>query len=318
MTRRVVFVVYPGFELLDLSGPLAAFVDANSLAEAAYRLEVVSARGGQVCSWAGVVIATDKADTITSLDTLIVVGGALEAVREPPADSLALITRLAGPARRIASVCTGAFLLARVGLLDGRRAATHWKFAAELQAWTPRARVDPDPIFVNDGRIWSSAGVTAGIDLALALIEADLGQAVSRAVARGLVVYHRRLGGQSQYSALLDLDPPSDRIRRALSFMREHLGEPLRVSRLAEAASLSERQFARAFKAETGSSPAKAVERLRAEAARPMVEDTAQAMGLIARSVGFSDSERMSQAFVRAFGQTPQALRRGRCASVQG
>ena len=310
MTPRIVFVVFPGFELLDLSGPLAVFADANSVAGCDYDLRVVSDAGGLVVSSTVVAVSTEKADASAPLDTLIVVGGPLETVRTPDGETLALIIRLAARARRVASVCTGAFLLASAGLLMGRRATTHWKFAAELQARAPDTRVDADAIFITDGRIWSSAGVTAGIDLALALVEEDRGQEISRTVARGMVVYHRRLGGQSQYSALLDMEPPSDRVRRVLSFMREHLHEPLPVSRLAEAARLSDRQFARIFRAETGVSPAKSVERLRAEAARPIVEGTAQPMGSIAESVGFADAKRMNQAFIRAFGQTPQALRR--------
>jgi transcriptional regulator GlxA family with amidase domain len=216
----------------------------------------------------------------------------------------------AGRADRVASVCTGAFLLAAAGLLDGRRATTHWRAGSQLQAQHPAIRVDPDRIFVRDGSIWTSAGITAGIDLALEMIQEDLGPAVSRAAARQLVVYHRRPGGQSQFSALLDLEPQSGRIRQALHFARDHLHEKLPVERLAEAARLSPRQFGRAFLAETGQTPAKAIERLRAEAARPRVEDGGESLEAIARAVGFADPERLRQSFIRAFGQPPQALRR--------
>jgi transcriptional regulator GlxA family with amidase domain len=220
------------------------------------------------------------------------------------------VTAVAASARRIASVCTGAFILAAAGLLDGRRATTHWRFATRLQATYPAIEVDADRIFVKDGSIWSSAGITAGIDLALALIEEDLGAAVAKAVAREMVVYYRRPGGQSQFSTLLELTPRSARVHRALSFARDHLSEPLPVERLAEAARLSQRQFGRAFAAETGQTPAKAVERLRAETARPLVEDSTQSLEEIARATGFSDPERMRLSFIRAFGQPPQALRR--------
>ena len=224
--------------------------------------------------------------------------------------TVALVTTVALRARRIASVCTGAFMLAAAGLLDGRRATTHWRFAARLQAAYPAIQVDADRIFVRDGSVWSSAGITAGIDLALALIEEDLGAAIAKAVAREMVVYYRRPGGQSQFSTLLDLTPRSARIHQALTFAREHLCEPLPVERLAEAARLSLRQFGRAFVTETGQRPAKAVERLRAETARPLVEDSNESLEEIARAVGFVDPERMRQSFIRAFGQPPQALRR--------
>lgn len=308
MPRPIVFLVHHRFELLDLSGPMTVFAEAEALRPGSYRMEVVCPGGGMVTSSTGLAVATDPVGE-ASLDTLVVVGGECRKLPVPD-DVLEAIHRLAGGARRIASVCTAAFLLAEAGLLDGRRATTHWAYAAELQGRSPRWRIDADKIYVRDGRVWTSAGVTAGIDLALALVEEDLGAEVSRTVARAMVVYHRRLGGQSQFSALLELEPPSDRIRRALAFAREHLHEDLPVARLAEAANLSERQFGRAFQAETGSTPAKAVERLRAEAARPQVEDGAKALDVIAREVGFSDPERMRQAFVRTFGQPPQALRR--------
>jgi transcriptional regulator GlxA family with amidase domain len=309
MTRHVAFFVFPDFQLLDLSGPLAAFQVAGQASAGAYSVSVMSEEGGEVVSSSGVAVTTKRACD-GGLDTLVVVGG--QGVH-PCASSLttvALLTAVAVRARRIASVCTGAFMFAAAGLLDGRRATTHWRFAARLQAAYPAIQVDADRIFVRDGSVWSSAGITAGIDLALALIEDDLGAAVAKAVAREMVVYYRRPGGQSQFSTLLDLTPRSTRIHRALSFAREHLGEPLPVERLAEAARLSLRQFGRAFVTETGQRPAKAVERLRAETARPLVEDSNESLEEIARAVGFVDPERMRQAFIRAFGQPPQALRR--------
>jgi transcriptional regulator GlxA family with amidase domain len=171
-------------------------------------------------------------------------------------------------------------------------------------------QVEADPIFVRDGSVWTSAGVTAGIDLALALVEQDLGAEVARAVARKLVVYHRRAGGQSQFSALLDLEPKSDRIQRALTYARRNLQTPLSVPQLAEAANLSPRQFSRTFQTETGQSPAKAVERLRVEAARLMMEQSRHPIDVVARQTGFADRDRMRRAFLRAFGQPPQAIRR--------
>ncbi len=234
----------------------------------------------------------------------------MDVVRDPPVALVEAVTGQSQRVRRLASSCTGAFLLGHAGALSGRRATTHWRYAAELQGSFPAARVQADRIFVKDGDLWTSAGGTAGIDLALALVEEDKGPEVSRHIARGLVVYHKRPGGQAQFSTLLDLEPPSDRIRQALAFARDHLGEHLPVSRLAQAVNLSERQFGRAFRAETGTTPAKAVERLRAEAAKPLVEDGRTTLDEIALSVGFTDPEQMRQAFIRTFGQPPQALRR--------
>jgi transcriptional regulator GlxA family with amidase domain len=311
MIRSIGFLVFPGFNILDLTGPLAAFDTASrDLLPPAYRLQVVSEQGGAVESSAGLPVLTQPLGDSAAFDTLVVTGGR-GVDRAAGSPRLLAFIRDATAARRLTSVCSGAFLLAAAGVLDGRRATTHWRQAAALQRLYPRVRVEADRIYIRDGPVWSSAGVTAGIDLALALIEEDLGLDAARATARTLVVYHRRPGGQSQFSALLELDPPSDRIRAALAFAREHLREALPVDRLAEAARLSPRQFGRAFLAETGQTPAKAVERLRAEAARPRVEDGIEPIEAIALDLGFSDPERMRRAFLRAFGQPPQAMRRG-------
>jgi transcriptional regulator GlxA family with amidase domain len=215
-----------------------------------------------------------------------------------------------GRCRRVAAICTGAFNLAEAGLLDGRRATTHWYHARDLQARFPNVKVEEDRIFIIDGPVWTSAGATAGIDLALAMVEKDIGADVARAAARKLVVYHRRAGGQSQFSALLQLEPKSDRIQSALAYAKRHLDQPLNVRQLAEAAHLSPRQFSRAFRAETGQSPAKAVENLRIEAARLMMEQSRHSIDAIARQTGFADRYRMRRAFLRAFGQPPQVIRR--------
>jgi transcriptional regulator GlxA family with amidase domain len=210
----------------------------------------------------------------------------------------------------VASVCTGAFLLAETGLLDGLRATTHWRYAAQLQSRFPHTRVEGDSIYIADGRIWTSAGIAAGIDLALAMIERDMGAEIARAVARLLVVPYRRPGGQSQFSAMSQMEPESDRIRIALNFAREHLAEALPVERLADAARLSLRQFGRAFRRETGETPAKAVERLRVEAARLRLQDGSEPIEQIALAVGFTDPERMRRAFVKLHGHPPQSIRR--------
>ncbi|HEU4620199.1 MAG TPA: GlxA family transcriptional regulator [Gammaproteobacteria bacterium] len=307
--RHVVFFVYPGFLLLDVSGPLEVFATAEQVVPGSYRFSILSMDGGAVESSAGVSVVTEAAD-LRAIDTFVVVGDTGLPDRRIAPDKVDFVRSAAARARRTVSVCMGAFLFAASGLLDGRRATTHWLFAPRMQDMFPEVRVEGDRIFLNDGRIWTSAGMTAGIDVALALIEDDLGAGVARKVARMMVVYYRRPGGQMQYSSLLDLDPGSDRIRRVLSFAREHLAKPLPVDQLAEVAHLSVRQFSRAFVAATGLTPAKAVERLRVEAARPLVEEGREPFETIARAVGFVDENRMRQSFVRAYGRSPRALRR--------
>jgi transcriptional regulator GlxA family with amidase domain len=222
-------------------------------------------------------------------------------------ETLAYVRAAAGRARRIASVCSGAFILAAAGLLDGRRATTHWGRAAEFARTYPQVRVEPDRIFIRDGAVWTSAGITAGIDLALALVAEDLGEMAARRAAQQLVVYHRRPGGQSQFSALLDADRPDSRFSPLLSWARERLDERLPIERLADRAAMSPRHFARAFAAETGMTPAKVIERLRLEASRERIESGSEPIERVAARTGFGDPERMRHAFIRAFGQPPQA-----------
>ena len=210
----------------------------------------------------------------------------------------------------MAAICTGAFVLADAGLLRGRRATTHWLFARELAARHPDVIVDEDRIFIADGGVWTSAGMTAGLDLALAMVEEDFGPELARTLARKLVLYHRRSGGQSQHSALLEIEPKSDRIQFALSYAKANLKQPLTLDELAQAARLSSRQFSRAFREETGQTPAKAVERLRVEAARLMLEEGRHTVETVAYETGFADRERMRRAFLRAFGLPPQTVRR--------
>lgn len=309
MSRSVSIVVFPHFELLDLSGPLCAFTGAT-LHGSPYSVSVVSARGGSVASSSGVSIDTIKPSPRRRYDTMMAVGGLSAHKLAPGSDTVALVGKLASGARRVTSVCTGAFLLASAGVLEGRRATTHWRYAGVLQSRFPKVRVDADRIFVKDANTWTSAGVTAGIDLTLALIEEDYGTALARKIARDLVVHQRRNGGQSQFSTLLELEPTSGRVWQALAFARDHLHEPLSVERLAAAACVSSRHFGRLFLSETGETPARAIERLRIEVARPRVEESREPLESIARKVGFGDVERMRRSFVRLFGQTPQALRR--------
>jgi transcriptional regulator GlxA family with amidase domain len=306
--HHIGFFICPNHQTLDLAGPLGAFEKANAFVEGgAYRLTVISQSGGPVVGSSGVLIETRPFDEMT-FDTAIFIGGDIAPLQNP--DAIAAAKNLAACTPRVASVCTGAFLLAAAGLLDGRRATTHWRVAPELQQRYPTVRVEADRIFVSDDGVWTSAGIAAGIDLALALIETDFGTAIARQVARELVVPHRRSGGQSQFSAMSQMEPDSDRIRMALAFARDHLAEPLPIERMAEAARLSVRQFGRAFRRETGETPAKAVERLRVEAASIRLQRGAEPIEQIARAVGFTDPERMRRAFVKLHGHPPQAIRR--------
>jgi transcriptional regulator GlxA family with amidase domain len=239
----------------------------------------------------------------------VIVGGGASIIEHSPAGLLAFIRKSSKTARRIASICTGSFILAEAGILDGKRATTHWLYARDLQARFPEVKMEEDRIFIIDGKVWTSAGMTAGIDLALAMAEKDLGAAAAHSIAQKLVVFHRRAGGQSPHSALLELEPKSDRIQTPW-LTQKNLHTPLSVERLAEAAHLSPRQFSRAVRAETGQSPAKAIETLRLEAARVMMEQTRHPIGMVARETGFGDRRRLRQAFLRSFGQPPQTIRR--------
>ena len=313
--HRIAFVALPGFRMMSLAS-LSVFEFANSeAAEPVYELHLLSETGGLVPTSLGFGIMTeplngplDRPRDEAPFDTVIVGGSAVPGALTPGV--IAFLQRAVEQSRRVASTCTGAFVLAEAGLLDGRRATTHWGAARKLQARFPKVKVEEDRIFIVDGPVWTSAGMTAGIDLALAMVEKDLGAEAARAVAKRLVVYHRRAGGQSQFSALLELEPKSDRIQKALAYARDHLDKALTVGDLAEAASLSPRQFSRAFRAETGQSPAKAIENLRLEAARLSMEQSRHPIDVIARQTGFADRDRMRRAFLRAFGQPPQAIRR--------
>jgi transcriptional regulator GlxA family with amidase domain len=247
------------------------------------------------------------------------VAGVLSPLSRPVASELPrLLEKLAPRSRRVAGLCTGAFLLADAGLLDDRRATTHWYWADALQQRHPRARVEADRIYIADGTVWTSAGMTAEMDLALALVEKDLGADIARAVAHRLVMHQRRSGGQSQHSEMLRLAPKSDRIQQALEHARRNLARPLSVEDLAQAASLSPRQFSRVFTAETGQSPAKAIEGLRLEAARLMIESSRHPLEVVARETGFRDRRHLREAFLRGFGMPPQAVRRDARTSPPG
>ena len=311
--HRVGFLVYPGFQAMSLAA-VSAFEFANlTMERKVYEVRYVSETGGLVAGSFGMTMHTD-AFARRSFDTVLVGGGV--GIPESTPALLKFIRSASRRSRRVAAICTGAFLLAEAGLLDGRRATTHWLLARELKQHYPGVTVEADRIFIIDGATWTSAGMSAGVDLALAMVEKDLGADTARSVARQLVVYHRRAGGQSQFSALLELEPKSDRIQSALTYAKRNLGTPLTVGQLAKAVHLSPRQFSRAFRAETGQSPAKAVENLRVEAARLMMEQSRHPIDVVARQTGFADRDRMRRAFLRAFGQPPQVIRRNTRAEV--
>lgn len=312
-SHRVEILAFADVQLLDVAGPLQVFATANDLAGKGpppYALHVVAADGGQVRSSAGLGLAVERLSAPDQpLDTLLVAGG--RGVMGAVASDLpAWIAARAPQARRVGSVCTGAFLLGAAGLLDGRRVTTHWTRCADLARRHPLARVEPDPIFIRDGAVWTSAGVTAGIDLALALVEADLGRAAALAVARHLVVFLKRPGGQAQFSTVLALQEGGTRFERLHAWIEEHLAEDLTVARLAEAAGMSPRGFARHYRAETGATPARALERLRVEAARRLLAETALPLKRVAERCGFGSEETFRRSFLRHVVVAPAVYRR--------
>jgi transcriptional regulator GlxA family with amidase domain len=303
-------LVFPNFQLLDAAGPISVFEIAARLSGQPPAIKVMAAVAGPVRSSSGVELVARGFKPTAAISTLIVAGGGGVDVAATCGTTLALVRTLAKRGVRVASVCSGAYVLAAAGLLDGRRATTHWRRTRQFLSLFPAVKWEPDRIFVRDGNIWSSAGITAGIDLALALVAEDFGEEIAQKTARELVLYHRRSGGQSQFSSLLELKAPEGRFGPLLTWAREHLDAPLTVEDLAERAGMSSRHFARAFIAETGTTPSKAVERLRIEVARQRVQSSSEAIERVAQTTGFRDPERMRRAFIRAFGQPPQSLRR--------
>jgi len=311
--RTIVLVAYDLMQLLDLAGPVEVFANANDLdGGGAYRILIATPDGGRVRTTSGVEVGADiaMADAPESFDTLVAVGG--RGTRQLISDEafLAGLRDLAGRARRITSVCSGSFLLAAAGLLDGYQATTHWGSCDLLSENWPEVEVLPDQIYVHDRDRWTSAGITAGIDLSLALVEADHGPELAHQVAAWLVVFARRPGGQAQFSAQLQAQAArTPAIAEIQRWLPDHLDEELTVERLAERAAMSPRTFARSFRAETGTTPAAHVEELRVEAARRLLETTDQTVGAIARHVGFRHAETLHRAFARRVGTTPDRYR---------
>jgi transcriptional regulator GlxA family with amidase domain len=305
--RRVVFVVYPQIAALDLIGPHEVFGAAQG-----YDLVVAAPEAGPVATSRGATVFADRsiASVRGEIDTLIVIGGegAFAAARDPKV--VRAVGNLARRSRRVASVCTGAFLLAAAGLLDGKRATTHWVACAGLEEAYPQIDVESDRIFVQDGNVWTSAGVTAGMDLALALVADDLGADVARSVARWLVLYVQRPGGQAQFNEQLGArDAARGSLRELQAWIGAHPAEDHNVDRLANRVAMSPRHFARVFRAEVGCTPAAYVEQVRIEAARRLLETTALAVDQVAVTAGFGTPETMRRAFARRVGATPTEYR---------
>lgn len=317
--HRVVVAVFPDVDLLDVTGPAEVFALANRVTAGAagYAVRLAGPGTEPVVTSAGVRLVPDLAfaEVGAAVDTLLVPGAVDMGPDGPVArvdDGVVEWVKATAPhARRIASVCVGAHLLAAAGLLDGRRATTHWSTAAQLAAEHPRVRVDADPIFVRSGRVWTGAGISTCMDLALALVAEDQGEEVALAVARQLVMYLRRQGGQSQFSVPLSRPAAARRDIDALRvFITEHLDEDLSAPVLAERMCLSERHFARVFRQETGASPASYVEAARVEAARRLLETTDEPLEQIAAATGMGSVETLHRAFRKQINTTPASYRR--------
>jgi len=312
-------LIFPGFQVLDATGPLEVFARASSVvrersprAAAPYELLLVAREAGPVATSTGYSLVASHALTAVRgpLDTLIVAGGVGVLRAGTDRALLRFVARQAARARRLVSVCTGAFLLAEAGLLDGLRVTTHWSACALLQQRYPRLRVDPDPIYVRQGRVWTSAGVTSGMDLALALVEQDLGRDTALAVARGLVLFLKRPGGQAQFSAqLVGQLAGREPLRDLQGWIAEHPEADLSVAALARRVGMSPRNFARVFTREVGRTPARFVEDVRVEAARRRLEEGDEAVEAVAAQTGFGSAETMRRAFLRVLRVNPAAYR---------
>lgn len=317
--RRIGFLVFPDVEVLDVCGPLDAFVYADrwvrlrgKINEPGYEALVIATVPGPIKTKCGLQIVATHAcsDVVDGLDTLIVAGGegVEEACREPVI--IDWLKTIAPRVRRLASVCSGAFLLAAADLLKNRHVTTHWMFSDRLAAAYPSLRVDPDLIFVRDGHVYTSAGITAGIDLALALVEEDLGREIPRLVAGTMVVFLRRPGGQTQFSTFLQAEAKNRHdIRELQAWILDHPAEDLTVTTLADRLAMSPRNFARLFRSETGMTPAKFVEHARVEAARCKLEQANLPLDAVAEACGFGTAERMRRSFLRLLTINPHDYR---------
>lgn len=319
-SRRVVFIAFPQVVLLDLTGPWEVLSLANTLSDAnipPYDLELVSGDGSAtIVSGGGISMVSHRAAASCrgAIDTLIVPAADLDWIAEPTNHSLKVLQRLAGRSRRIVSICAGAFFLAAAGLLDGKKATTHWRGTDELSARFPKVDVQGDSIFVKDRNVYTSAGVTAGIDLTLALVEEDLGRAIALDCARNLVVFMRRPGGQSQFSTTLESQHVErDSINELIAWVTDNLSKNLSVEAMSERVHMSLRNFSRVFRNEVGQTPAAFVEKLRVEAARRHLEETNQSLDAIARNCGFGSADSMRRSFHRVLRVAPSDYRKRFC-----
>ncbi|MFI5684128.1 GlxA family transcriptional regulator [Streptomyces sp. NPDC051636] len=311
MTQRSVLVLlFDGVQSLDVTGPVEVFAGAEKHTAGSYRIRTASLDGAPVRTTSGLTVVPDQAlPEVAEAHTLLVPGG--QGTREPDPRLTGWLRENGPRAARLVSVCTGAILLARAGLLDGRRATTHWAYCHKLARDHPAVRIDPEPIYVRDGQVSTSAGVTSGIDLALALVEEDLGRETALVVARHLVVFLRRPGNQAQFSAQLAAQTAQrEPLREVQRWITEHPADDLTVESLAARARLSPRHFARAFRHETGATPGRYVDRVRLEHARRLLEDTGDGVKEISRASGYGTPEAMRRAFVRALGVSPAEYRR--------
>jgi transcriptional regulator GlxA family with amidase domain len=318
-TRRIAMVAYPGVQVLDVTGPLEVFASASRLARerqpsrpAPYAIEVLAASAGPIRTQSGIRLVADRAwgSVRRAPDTLLVAGGEGTVGAMQDRRLIAWLARTAPHVRRLGSVCSGTFVLAEAGLLDGRRATTHWSVCAVLAERYPKIRVETDPIFVRDGNVYSSAGVTAGIDLALALVEEDLGREVALQTARQLVVFLKRPGGQSQFSAQLAVQTAErEPIRELQAWIADHPAADCAVGALARRVAMSPRNFARVFTREVGMTPARFVETTRIEVACRRLEESADGVEVVATRSGFGTAESMRRTFLRTLGVSPSAYR---------
>ncbi|SDL14507.1 Transcriptional regulator GlxA family, contains an amidase domain and an AraC-type DNA-binding HTH domain [Nonomuraea maritima] len=311
--RRVLIVIFPGFQLLDLAGPADVFGTVAVLSpEDCYQVEVVAVRAGEVTASNGVTVTASALGEVAGpIDTVLVAGGWSVPDHVEDEELVAGITALARRARRVASVCNGAFLLAQAGLLEGRRATTHWVAAEDMRRRYSGVEVDADPLYIEDGDVWTAAGVLSGVDLALALVARDHGHALAAMVARGLVVYLHRAGGQSQFSTpMRAMTPRSEPLRELQAYIDSNPCADLSVPTLAARAGMSERHFSRVFTEQTGVSPGRYVERSRGESARRLLEVTGLPMDTVARQAGLGSPETLYRVFRRHWRITPGEHRR--------
>jgi transcriptional regulator GlxA family with amidase domain len=317
--HHVALVAFPDAQLLDICGPLEVFsraarllADEGRRGPLPYTVELLARSPGPLTTSSTVqlVAARSFSSVKGGIDTLLISGGRGTPAAVADAQLIGFVRRMAPRVRRLASVCTGSFVLAETGLLDGKRATTHWAYCAQMQARFPRVTVDPDPIFIRQGRLYTSAGVTAGMDLAVAMVEEDHGPRVARAVARELVLFLQRPGGQSQFSAQLTVQQ-ADRapVAELQAWMADHLREDLSVTALARRVGMSPRNFARVFTRDVGLTPARLVERLRVEAARRRLEESDDGVEAVADDCGFGSAESLRRAFVRTLRVAPSAYR---------